>query len=269
MITVVILLFSAADELNFLHSHLTRNLPYKFKERRKEIGQERLRVLEFMVKYLTEMVNHVKEVDSKLNDQTKFKCTAKISALTKALKIRDQKISTQEIQSFLMEQKRIVRFTDILILESTREFQELKTNSKVMVSFRKAETLVNQLTRYTDEHDKKVFEAIQELKTILKSSVHLSKADMKMIHEVMSKQFFGGSGAKGHWFKCPNGHPYVITECGGAVVESNCPENGCGARIGGRNHRYLPDQQLFSEMDGAERPAWSSHFDMRNFNLND
>ena len=21
----------------------------------------------------------------------------------------------------------------------------------------------------------------------------------------------------GHWFECPNGHPYIITECGGAT----------------------------------------------------
>ena len=22
---------------------------------------------------------------------------------------------------------------------------------------------------------------------------------------------------KGHWFECPNGHPYLIGDCGGAV----------------------------------------------------
>ena len=25
-----------------------------------------------------------------------------------------------------------------------------------------------------------------------------------------------GLGA-GHWFECPNGHPYVVGECGGAI----------------------------------------------------
>lgn len=29
--------------------------------------------------------------------------------------------------------------------------------------------------------------------------------------------------SKGAWFECPNGHPYVIGECGGAVTASKCP----------------------------------------------
>lgn len=40
---------------------------------------------------------------------------------------------------------------------------------------------------------------------------------------------------EGRWFKCPNGHYYVITECGGAMQEGKC--NECGATIGGGNHR--------------------------------
>ncbi|KAH9084293.1 hypothetical protein LEN26_001090 [Aphanomyces euteiches] len=42
-------------------------------------------------------------------------------------------------------------------------------------------------------------------------------------------------------YACPNGHPYVITECGGAMQESNCPE--CGAAIGGSGHNLLSNKQ--------------------------
>lgn len=45
---------------------------------------------------------------------------------------------------------------------------------------------------------------------------------------------FLGFNTRGHFYQCPNGHVYVITECGGAMVESRCPE--CGCAIGGRNH---------------------------------
>ena len=38
----------------------------------------------------------------------------------------------------------------------------------------------------------------------------------------------------GHWFKCPNGHYYVIGECGGAMQRGKCPD--CKAEIGGDNH---------------------------------
>lgn len=41
-------------------------------------------------------------------------------------------------------------------------------------------------------------------------------------------------GAGGHWNSCPNGHFYVIGECGGAMEQSRCPE--CRATIGGGGH---------------------------------
>lgn len=30
--------------------------------------------------------------------------------------------------------------------------------------------------------------------------------------------------SSGHWYECPNGHPYVIGECGGAMEKTKCPE---------------------------------------------
>lgn len=61
----------------------------------------------------------------------------------------------------------------------------------------------------------------------------------------------------GHWYKCPNGHPYCITECGGAMQESRC--NECGAAIGGGNHQLRRDNALATEIDGATQPAWPNH----------
>lgn len=60
---------------------------------------------------------------------------------------------------------------------------------------------------------------------------------------------------QGHWFKCPNGHPYCIGECGGAMEKSNCPD--CGSVIGGMSHRLLDGNQLATEMDGAIHAAYS------------
>lgn len=72
---------------------------------------------------------------------------------------------------------------------------------------------------------------------------------------------------QGHWYKCPNGHIYVITECGGANQIGTC--NECGARIGGTNHRLLEDNSLAPEMDGARFPAWSDAANMANDHFED
>ncbi|KAG1904255.1 uncharacterized protein F5891DRAFT_1206968, partial [Suillus fuscotomentosus] len=41
-------------------------------------------------------------------------------------------------------------------------------------------------------------------------------------------------GSTGHFYNCANGHTFVITECGGAMERSVCPE--CGSPIGGQSH---------------------------------
>jgi uncharacterized C2H2 Zn-finger protein len=68
---------------------------------------------------------------------------------------------------------------------------------------------------------------------------------------------------KGHWFKCPNGHYYCITECGGAMEEAKCPN--CDARIGGANHTLRGDNRLAPEIDGARYAAWSDQANMANY----
>ncbi|GFS28358.1 NFX1-type zinc finger-containing protein 1 [Trichonephila inaurata madagascariensis] len=67
----------------------------------------------------------------------------------------------------------------------------------------------------------------------------------------------------GHWYQCPNGHVYCITECGGAMVESHC--NECGAKIGGSSHRLLSDNRVATDMDGATHSAWSDAMNMDNY----
>jgi hypothetical protein len=69
--------------------------------------------------------------------------------------------------------------------------------------------------------------------------------------------------SKGHWFKCRNGHLYIITECGGAMQTSECPE--CKEVIGGSNHKLAEGNELASEMDGATHAAWSDQANLLNY----
>ncbi|KAF3914466.1 hypothetical protein AA313_de0203493 [Arthrobotrys entomopaga] len=57
--------------------------------------------------------------------------------------------------------------------------------------------------------------------------------EMKAIYEAMAREFSG----TGHWYTCPNGHPFTIGECGRAMQLGTC--NECGARIGGQHHQSV------------------------------
>ncbi|KAG8957842.1 hypothetical protein FRC03_009762 [Tulasnella sp. 419] len=52
---------------------------------------------------------------------------------------------------------------------------------------------------------------------------------------------------RGHFYRCPNGHIYVIGECGGAMQTSRCPD--CGATIGGSSHTLRSDNRSAGDME--------------------
>lgn len=54
-----------------------------------------------------------------------------------------------------------------------------------------------------------------------------------------------GTNSSDHWYFCPNGHPYYIGECGGAMQESLCID--CGERVGGRDHTLLSSNSRWTE----------------------
>ncbi|GBB88387.1 hypothetical protein RclHR1_14960002 [Rhizophagus clarus] len=72
-------------------------------------------------------------------------------------------------------------------------------------------------------------------------SKKLSIEEKLEIHRAMKAEFKGS----GHWFECPNGHPYTIGECGGAMQISRCPD--CNEQIGGGNHQLTSGNRVNSE----------------------
>lgn len=53
----------------------------------------------------------------------------------------------------------------------------------------------------------------------------------------------------GHWYLCPNGHPYCIADCGGANQEAICPVPNCRKPIGGMNHALRSGNTRASDID--------------------
>nr|XP_045606922.1 NFX1-type zinc finger-containing protein 1-like [Procambarus clarkii] len=124
----------------------------------------------------------------------------------------------------------------------------------------------------------------RELSGLLSTTVKFDKKRESRARNLLkeSQKFVGGLGIsneerleilsamgfkQGHWYKCPNGHIYCISECGGAMVQSKCPE--CDATIGGERHQLRGDNAVASEMDGALYSAWSEQNNMANYDVAD
>ncbi|KPI35030.1 NFX1-type zinc finger-containing protein 1 [Cyphellophora attinorum] len=78
-----------------------------------------------------------------------------------------------------------------------------------------------------------MLEEVEAVQTMLRGGTFyqaVSSDEKRDIIAAMAREVSG----TGHWFRCPNGHPYVIGECGGAMQQSRCPE--CGETVGGAHH---------------------------------
>ncbi|KAH0285979.1 hypothetical protein KCU62_g7088, partial [Aureobasidium sp. EXF-3399] len=75
---------------------------------------------------------------------------------------------------------------------------------------------------------------IETVEKMLRESTFYSPVTNKEMEDVvnaMAREFRG----TGHWYRCRNGHPFTVGECGGPMVESVCPQ--CDEPVGGRNHQ--------------------------------
>lgn len=171
-------------------------------------------------------------------------------------------ISKQQSEDFALELRRYHKMVDYSLVLRNASYLCRRNDETVNGMLEDIEYLILGIKRYdrVDEDLNKLFEV---LKNELNTVVPLTLEEKRMINEAMSRDFFHGRDSTGHWYTCSNGHYYVITECGGAMVESNCPE--CGEVIGGKDHVSVPTARLATDMDGATHPACHGenerHFD--------
>ncbi|GJJ08048.1 hypothetical protein Clacol_002255 [Clathrus columnatus] len=102
---------------------------------------------------------------------------------------------------------------------------------------------------------------LKELKEFAKRGGRYQPVSLQEKQDVLNALGFATTG---HFYKCPNGHPFVIGECGGAMQTSRCPE--CGAEIGGDGHRLLESNSRDTEFEGmlrnqGARPGFVDHPD--------
>ncbi|KAM4740439.1 NFX1-type zinc finger-containing protein 1 isoform 2-T2 [Anableps anableps] len=169
------------------------------------------------------------------------------------------------------------KFTDQQVFDLQRELQRLNLMAELNVrcqiantkgQMRKMQSEVQEIRhalempgQFTEQDQLNVKEAMKSLdKKFPVTGLGISEEERKMIVSAMRMP-------PGHWHKCPNGHVYVITECGGANQRSNCPD--CKASIGGENHRLDSGNQVATEMDGSQHSAWSEANNILNFDPQD
>lgn len=75
------------------------------------------------------------------------------------------------------------------------------------------------------------------------------KEVLKAMNQVHGYNY--GGGWSSNWYECPNGHPYFIGECGGAMELGRCIE--CGEQIGGGSHRLLASNRSSAAVAEALR----------------
>nr|CAD7415539.1 unnamed protein product [Timema cristinae] len=192
------------------------------------------------------------------NDSGKKKMINFVDKLIQVIIIRDDYLSQQEVKEINIELKRFHRLSQMSIIESSYSFQTTINQHGKMQDYEEATKMLDSIEKYTGDKDDRVNQIIKDLLSILRNFL--------VFHENERKEIVKAMGLKqGHWFKCPNGHVYVITECGGAMEVGKC--NECGAAIGGTQHRLLDTNHLAREMDNATHAAWSDTANMENYAL--
>ena len=110
-------------------------------------------------------------------------------------------------------------------------------------------------SKVTKDYEAKCMEFIK----LLSDAYHINGLSEKERVEIVEAMGF----AKGHWYKCPNGHFYCIGDCGGAVQTAKCPD--CNATIGGERHALASGNAHAGEMDNSRFAIYSDAANLQNF----
>ncbi|NXF09008.1 ZNFX1 protein, partial [Smithornis capensis] len=167
-----------------------------------------------------------------------------------------------EVQEWLDKPR--ISFTEQELYDLQSEIQRLTYLINLLARCNTSSRMISPVLAAEIDSARDILEGTQKFTEKDEAAV---KAHMEKISTELSVSRLGLSEAervqivkaigcpRGHWFKCKNGHIYVIGECGGAMERSKCPE--CHEVIGGTNHALDRTNSLAPEMDGATHAAWS------------
>jgi len=164
-------------------------------------------------------------------------------------------LSNQQKFDINMEMARGARIMSLFEIMSNTKFQMAQNDlynsyaAELKDLVGNMEALLMSCKIYTVDRDTEIQIITELIDKKFDGLAIITDEERRMIHAAMSVNFSGGIKAQGHWCKCPNGHIYCVTECGGPMQKSVCPE--CKVEIGGQSHRHVSGITVASEMDGA------------------
>ncbi|KAL9094192.1 MAG: hypothetical protein Q9165_003607 [Trypethelium subeluteriae] len=92
-----------------------------------------------------------------------------------------------------------------------------------------------------------VLAELEEVKRALNEGTFYSVVqgeEWRAVVSAMSQEF----STTGHWYRCLNGHPFTVGECGRPMESTRCPE--CAAPVGGQHHQAAEGVE---QMHGLEQ----------------
>ncbi|XP_078411503.1 NFX1-type zinc finger-containing protein 1 isoform X1 [Cetorhinus maximus] len=205
-----------------------------------------LTVIENKIAFLSRLAE-LKCQEVRLNSHMKGKFNTKLLECLKWIDKSRGRFTGQELIDLQSEIQRLTFLFDLYVRCSMASGRKLDSSTEHDIAC--VQRILECTKKFTEDNEKFVKGKMEKLKLVLpETGLAISETERVMIVKAMGLR-------QGHWFKCPNGHVYVITECGGAMEKAKCPD--CDAEIGGTNHALESSNQVASEMDGAQFSAWS------------
>ncbi|XP_048205561.1 NFX1-type zinc finger-containing protein 1 isoform X2 [Perognathus longimembris pacificus] len=231
-------------------SLLQQQLPDDFRRLSDKLAQKNLSVKDLgLVENYINFYDHLAKLgDSlkKIQDSEQKKVRTRLDQVHEWLAKKRLSFTSQELRDL---QREIQRLTYLLDLLARCKMAEGRVKGDVAVEVLSIRAILEGTCQFTPKDEELVQEKMGALKAALPcSGLGISEEERVQIVTAMGYP-------PGHWFKCPNGHIYLINRCGGAMQRGICPD--CHEVIGGERHTLESSNQLASEMDGAQHAAWS------------
>ncbi|PKU35329.1 hypothetical protein llap_14368 [Limosa lapponica baueri] len=229
---------------------LQRNLPLKYlmledKLKASELSTKSIGLIENQLN-LYERVADLTNSMSKINANDRKGLRKRLDEVQEWLDKPRLSFTGQELSELQAE---LQRLTYLMSLLARCEAVRGKIAPELAAEIAGVRQILEGTKKFTEKDEASVKAKLERLCTALpQSGLGISEAERVQIVNAVGFP-------RGHWFKCKNGHIYVIGECGGAMERAQCPE--CREVIGGTNHTLESSNSLAPEMDGATHAAWS------------